>query len=180
MVPKTPSFDKEAADAVKYDGTPPLASARTTERVTFINVKNLWTKDSNGKIVNAFSTQQSGVVHVTAGQITSSGSMGSPRAKRHVGNGGLVVDLAGGSISPGLVSYGAPLGLGDIVMEPSTQDGRGYDWLLPASSILDGIEVKAMDGLVLGTRDELCVRRVQMDSSSIHRFVAIGSLIALG
>lgn len=33
------------------------------------------------------------------------------------------IDLAGGAILPGLVTYGAPMGITEIPSEPSTQDG---------------------------------------------------------
>ena len=39
-VPKTPNFDREAENAIKYDGLPPLAPEKTISgTVIFINVK---------------------------------------------------------------------------------------------------------------------------------------------
>jgi hypothetical protein len=38
-----------------------------------------------------------------------------------------VVDLQSGSLSPGLVSFGSPLGLQEIDVEPSTNDGTVLD-----------------------------------------------------
>jgi hypothetical protein len=69
-----------------------------------------------------------------------------------------MVDLEGGSISPGLVSCGAPLGLEEISFEPSTTDGLVPDSLLkPIPKILGGdfLLLHAADGLQFGTRNAL-------------------------
>lgn len=63
------------------------------------------------------------------------------------------------SLSPGLVSYGSPLGLEEIQGEQSTHDGVVLD---PLSSdipkLLAGNEVMlAVDGLQLAGRDTLLV-----------------------
>lgn len=62
-------------------------------------------------------------------------------------------------LSPGLVSYGSPLGLEEIQQEDSTHDGVVLD---PLSSIipklLEGHEVMlAVDGLQFTGRDTLLV-----------------------
>jgi hypothetical protein len=44
-----------------------------------------------------------------------------------------IVTLEGGTATPGLTSFGAPLGLLEIRLEPSTNDGRVHD-------LLDGVD----------------------------------------
>ena len=66
-----------------------------------------------------------------------------------------VVDLKGGSIMPGLTTFGAPVGVEEIQSERTTQDGRVYDPLSGSvPGILgDGAIVAAVDGLQFATRD---------------------------
>ena len=73
-----------------------------------------------------------------------------------------LVDLEGGSISPGLTTVGSPLGLGEIFSEASTQDGTPADSL---SSSIPGLAggsnalIRAVDGLSFSTRHALYVSR---------------------
>jgi hypothetical protein len=60
--------------------------------------------------------------------------------------------------SPGLVTYGSPLGLDNIEQEPSTNDGEILDPLtakVPAILGGDGSVIRAVDGLQYGGRDML-------------------------
>jgi hypothetical protein len=67
-----------------------------------------------------------------------------------------VVDLQGGALSPGLISFGAPLGLQEIDSEPSTSDGEVLDPLVESvSDLMKGSVVRAVDGLQFTTRDAL-------------------------
>lgn len=62
------------------------------------------------------------------------------------------------SKSPGLLSYGAPLGLEAIAQEPSTNDGNVFDplyQLVPGILGGDGSVIRAVDGLIYATRDAL-------------------------
>lgn len=71
-----------------------------------------------------------------------------------------VVDLEGGSISPGLVTYGSPLGLEEIESEASTNDGVVPDPLSQRVSPIIGGEgalIRAADGLQYGGRSALSV-----------------------
>jgi hypothetical protein len=70
-----------------------------------------------------------------------------------------IVDLEGGTIIPGLTSFGAPLGLVEIRLEPSTNDGRVYNPLdgdLPA--VLGETIMRAQDGLMFGGQNLLYVQ----------------------
>jgi len=74
--------------------------------------------------------------------------------------GEVVLELQGGSIRPGLTTYGFPLGLVEIRLEPSTNDGNVLDLLVGGnlSSILAKGErglVRAAGGLLFGRRNTL-------------------------
>jgi hypothetical protein len=74
------------------------------------------------------------------------------------------VDLDGGAISPGLVAYGAPLGLTEIEAEPSTNDGHApaeLPELLGGESAI----LSASDGLQFGGRDALFAYRSGVTSA---------------
>ncbi|KAG1727960.1 uncharacterized protein EDB91DRAFT_1315483 [Suillus paluster] len=67
-----------------------------------------------------------------------------------------IVDLEGSTITPGLTSFGAPLGLVEIRLEPSTNNGAVHNPLdgdLPA--ILGGKAVRAQDRLMFGGQNLL-------------------------
>lgn len=69
-----------------------------------------------------------------------------------------IINVEGGSISPGFVSYGSPLGLEEINQEASTNDGNIIDPLnTKVSNVIGGdyAIVRAADGLQFGTRDAL-------------------------
>jgi hypothetical protein len=71
------------------------------------------------------------------------------------------VDLHGGSLAPGLTSYGSPLGLVEIQLEPSTNDGVVLDPLVDGNlpSILGKdtaiVRASAVDGLQFNGRNTL-------------------------
>jgi hypothetical protein len=156
QTPPVPNFDKEAQEAVEHDGLPPLEPTTTTTRlVVFINVQSVFMSRASGVERLFLATDESalGTVVAEKGQVTCVGvcSMNIADAT--------VIDLEGGSISPGLVSFGSPLGLEHIQAEQSTVDGPVYD---PLSSngvpdILggDGAIIRAADGLLFQTRDAL-------------------------
>ncbi|KAG1739632.1 hypothetical protein EDD22DRAFT_959342 [Suillus occidentalis] len=71
-----------------------------------------------------------------------------------------IVDLEGGTIIPGLTSFVAPLGLVEIRLEPSTNDGRVHNPLdgdLPA--VLGKTIMRAQDGLMFGGQNLLLAYR---------------------
>lgn len=156
--PHVPDFSQEAKDAVEYEGLPPLVPAKAISgMVMFTNVSSVFMRSGGAGIEEAFSSQdQPGVVVVDRGQILCSGL--HALCLSDFDNVGTVVDLKGGSISPGLVSYGSPLGLQEIDQEPSTNDGKVFDPLIKAvPKILGGdtAVVRAVDGLQFATRDAL-------------------------
>ena len=66
------------------------------------------------------------------------------------------IDLKGGGISPGLISFGSPLGLEEIDGEVTTSDGYVYDPLIGNPPAITGGKqsiIRAADGLQFATRN---------------------------
>ncbi|KAJ6572062.1 carbohydrate esterase family 9 protein [Mycena capillaripes] len=161
-VPATPNFDKEIADAIKYEGLPPLEPEKAkSDVVVFRNVGSIYLKNPETRSINEVfsSARADGVVLVQNGRIVCSGTQTAcPGALSR--SDALHLDLKGGSISPGLVSYGSPLGLAHIISEASTHDGAVFDPLsMKVPEIIDGTAIKAVDGLLFATRDALLAYR---------------------
>jgi hypothetical protein len=158
--PKVPNFDKEAEEAVEYDGLPPLKIDMSQKNaILFTNLRSAFVRN-DGHVENAFDSQggKLGVALVQNGKMICLGLRKScdtlllPDADIHI------VDLKGGEISPGLVSFGSPLGLSSIEAEGSTNDGPVYDPLskrIPDILGSPNTIVKAVDGLEFETRDAL-------------------------
>jgi imidazolonepropionase-like amidohydrolase len=163
IVPKTPEFDQEAKDALKYEGLPPLAPRRSNfDLVIFTNVSSVFMKQDGG-IREAFTISEAGVsgnVVVEKGEIVCMGVASTCSITKDDSN-IHHVDLEGGSISPALISYGSALGLNHIDAEPSTNDGYVLDSLKsnPPDIIGKGNIIKAVDGLQFHTRDALLAYR---------------------
>ena len=159
-LPHVPNFDDEARKAVQYEGLPPLTPRQTPidSSTIFTNVASLYQRQ-NGSVREVLATKSSTghfSVHVRGGEVVCYGEH-RLCAKDYEGD-NTIIDLEGGSLSPGLVSYGSPLGLENIAEEPSTNDGPVFDPLRkPVPSVLGGDAsiIKAADGLDFGTRDAL-------------------------
>lgn len=154
-VPKTPDWDAERNRTLRWDGLPPLEGRQVDGTVMFTNVKNVWKRSEGGSVVKAFSSDSSpgeNTVVVSQGRVTCMGDCSS--ANDYATS----VDLAGGSIAPGLMTFGSPIGLEEIALEPSTADGATFDAFrgsLPAIMGDVGGVLRAMDALVFGTRNAL-------------------------
>lgn len=156
--PNTPNFIKEAKDAVKYDGLPPLAPERSLSgTVIFTNISYIAERSADGEhIVSIFESSGADIGHIVveSGVVVCAGTQDicssytiDPQIK--------VIDLKGGSASPGLISFGSALGLEEIHSEASTRDGDIYDpfeKLLPERLGGNSILVHASDGLQFATR----------------------------
>lgn len=165
--PKVPNFDKEAQDAIKYEGLPPLLTEknRLTGDVLFTNVKSVYTSDGSNishsqlfpGIVNGEEFPPS--ILVQGGRVTCMG--GCMQEAMSQAQNVTIIDLKGGAISPGLTSFGAPLGLEEIQAEKSTNDGTLVDPLAAVTPKLlndgEGGIVRAADGLSFMGRDTLYV-----------------------
>ncbi|KAJ7284617.1 carbohydrate esterase family 9 protein [Mycena rebaudengoi] len=179
--PVVPNFDKEAQEAVKYEGLPPLEPSKVTAiPVVFVNVRSVFTATSSGiqEVLSVADDKALGTVIVENGEITCSGICDTNSIV-----GANVVDLEGGSISPGLVSFGSPLGLENIAEEGSTNDGTIYDPLsstgVPEIVGGAGAIIRAADGLMFGTRDALLAYRAGV-TSAITSPTADGVISGLG
>jgi len=164
--PKVPNFDKEAEDAIKYEGLPPLLTEknRLTGDVLFKNIKNVYmpvrSKIDHSRLFSVvFGGEKAPPsVLVQKGRITCMGWCAQEEVMARTEN-VTIIDLEGGALSPGLVSFGAPLGMEEIQQEESTNDGTVIDPLTKETpNILDDGEggvVRAVDGLAFLGRDTL-------------------------
>ncbi|KAE9395829.1 carbohydrate esterase family 9 protein [Gymnopus androsaceus JB14] len=175
--PKIPNLDEEARKAVEYEGLPPLAVNASSDYVVFKNVKDVLVRSSSGVgVEKVFSAPQLdseqaedfefGVVVIRNGTPVCIGLYESCTSfisdSESDDSEPTIVDLKGGSISPALMHYGSPLGLQHISSEPSTTDGNVLDPLgsnhIP-SILGEGALVRAVDGLLYGSRDALLAYR---------------------
>ncbi|KAJ7454753.1 carbohydrate esterase family 9 protein [Mycena latifolia] len=165
--PPVPNFDKEAQEAVEYEGLPPLEPTTTTKRpVVFANVRSVFKPAASGveQLYSATDDSVLGTVVAENGRITCVGI-----CSRDVTD-ATVIDFQGGSISPGLVSFGSPLGLEHIAQEYSTVDGTIYDPLkdgVPEIIGGDGAIIRAADGLLFQTRDASLAYRSGVTSAIV-------------
>ncbi|KAF8805276.1 hypothetical protein BYT27DRAFT_7297664 [Phlegmacium glaucopus] len=169
-LPGRPNWDREAEEAVKWDGVPPLtedANSMAGKNVKIEGVKSAWQYATNGDIEALFDDGDDGgdgrVIFVRDGQIlcvdTGDGHCGEYESQEI----GRVVDLQGGSLAPGLTTYGSPLGLVEIRLESSTNDGLVHDPLVNGDmpSILGDHNtiIRAVDGLQFQGRNTLLAYR---------------------
>ncbi|KAI0635470.1 composite domain of metallo-dependent hydrolase [Trametes polyzona] len=164
-LPKTPNFDKETQDALKYEGLPPLSPKAVTHTVVFTNASSVFLRDSQSttglKQVASGSANTSDTLSIVAkrGKVVCMGTMASPCVRSALAAEQItLVDLDGGSLAPGLTTFGSPLGLEEIRSEPTTKDGTVLDLLtdrVPKVVGGEGAIIRAEDGLQFGTRDAL-------------------------
>ncbi|KAF4563368.1 hypothetical protein EYR40_006911 [Pleurotus pulmonarius] len=172
--PETPNFDKERADAIKYEGLPPLVPSKAkSDVVIFSNVSSLFVK-SSGTIKQVFVTSafgERGVVVVKGGKLICSGASSScQKSIQAFDQSSETIDVEGGSIAPGLLTFGSPLGLQEIAGEATTSDGVVGDPLgsgLPALVGGEGAVIRAADGLQFSTRDALIAYRAGVTSAVV-------------
>lgn len=162
-VPETPNFDAQAKAALKYDGLPPLEPEHAkSDFIVFRNVSSVYRRQG-GRVKEVFrasaaGADSEGVVVTSEGKVVCAGSLVECSSSLYDGAQPEIMNLEGGSVAPGLVTYGAPLGLEEITAERSTVDGYALDPLtdtLPAIAGGDGAINAAVDGLQFGTRDAL-------------------------
>ncbi|KIK32334.1 hypothetical protein CY34DRAFT_101749, partial [Suillus luteus UH-Slu-Lm8-n1] len=151
--PRTPNFDSEKVASVAHEGIPPL-EPRSVRGALFVNVSGLYMRGEGSSGVMRVS-EQAGSVGVEDGRVVCVGQC-SNFAEGAVD----IIDLEGGTITPGLTSFGAPLGFVEIRLEPSTNDGRVHNPLdgdLP--TVLGDTIMRAQDGLMFGGRNLLLAYR---------------------
>jgi hypothetical protein len=135
------------------------------KNVVFVNVHSVWSRVDDGVgIEQTFcassfdksSHNEPTAVVVEDGNLKCTGTTVTCDVKNLVGY--ETIDLEGGSLAPGMTSFGAPLGLGEIDGEASTKDGRVFDPLggtVPSIVGGDNSVIRAADGLQFATRDAL-------------------------
>ena len=129
-------------------------------------MKSMWMKDVHGHVYALFdedeteqemrgSEKKEMVLHVDGSiVICAEGDTVGPCG----GEMEEIVDLEGGSIAPGLMTFGSQLGLIEILMEQSTNDGIVIDPLTDkVPSVVGGDEavIRAVDGLQFEGRNTL-------------------------
>ena len=155
---------------MEYEGLPPL-EPKSRRHVVFTGVKSMYTKEAvrgadgteEYTIMERFDEEDPlmyNSVFVRDGSIECiQPGMGCLHMGQQYTADVEVVDLAGGSLAPGITTFGGPgLGLREINMEASTGDGVVFDALRNGvPSIVGGNEaiIKAKDGLMFGTRSAL-------------------------
>jgi len=167
---KTPDFESEANETLKHEGLPPLAPQHviSDEDIIFTNVSYVYTRVPDGiEPISFTSDDGAGIVVVRNGRIICTGA--SFICNVHAPQEDVtVLDLQGGSISPGLVSVGTNLGLQHIGMESSTTDGVVYDVFskkIPSITGGDNSVIQAVDGLQFQSRDALLAYRAGVTSA---------------
>ncbi|KAJ6469480.1 hypothetical protein C8R45DRAFT_1218581 [Mycena sanguinolenta] len=156
--PVTPNFEKEIARAIEYAGLPSLEpETAKSDVVVFTNVSSIFLKNPTTRRVDEVLTSSGqDLVVVERGRIVCCGTQATCQTampRLHA----LHFDLEGGSIFPGLVSFGSSLGLTHIFHEASTSDGPVFDAL--NIQVPDSTLIKAADGLIFATRDALLAYR---------------------
>lgn len=184
--PKTPDFENEAKAAVEYEGLPLLRPTESTPRtVLFTNLTSVWIRKGNrvhsvfGDLTSATDRAERGVVGVNAGNIVCVTAKDCKQFESLVDR---IVDLEGGAIQPGLVTYGSDLGLQEIALEKSTVDGPVFDPLTHTIPKILGEEtvIRAADGLQYQTRNSLWVHLQKPSSVISLDHLRAGWLTGLG
>lgn len=178
--PPTPNFDREARETVEYDGLPPLRGRHrfvNGEIIKLVNVSIVWITDDANNDSPLFDESVPGASHdvflqngeviciTKTDPLCDSGGDLSTQAVHEI-------DLQGGALLPGLVTFGAPLGLEEIAQEPSTNDGSVPDALtgsVPAIAGGTDAVIRAVDGLAFNGRNLLYVLSSSLLSPVTHR-----------
>ncbi|KIO30758.1 hypothetical protein M407DRAFT_20283 [Tulasnella calospora MUT 4182] len=171
--PKTPGWDKEAREAVKYRGLPPLKGNKA-EEVILYNVKSAWERQPSGRFIEVQAepqvsktgrVQYDSIMHFADGQLICSSFRPDllclqqgrlPDVPR--------IDLEGGTVGPGLTSFGGYLGVVEIDQEPSTNDGYSYGPFDKEFAVVADLS-RAVDGLSFDGRDMLLAYRAGVTNS---------------
>lgn len=162
-LPSVPKWDEEIENALKYQGLQPLAipnDKRKKDTVVFVNVNEVMVKDTTTGAIQATFFSRSlnpGTVVVEGGKVICTGDCSSVLENSEVTEEN-VIDLAGGSITPGLTTYGGSLGTVEIQGEATTNDGAIGDLAQgKRPEFLEDVIVQAVDGLLFGGRNTLFV-----------------------
>lgn len=182
--PHVPNFDKEARDAVLFEGLPPFTSSviggNDEEKLVLLKgIKSVYLRkkmksyfgesDAIG-VEEAFNAQKhaedaTGIVLIKNGVIICIGSQEQDSCSQHIKINSLIttIEMHNGTITPSLTSFGSQLGLGEMGMVRETRDGVVFDIFDEFESESLGrkiggmMVIKAADGLMFESRDALYV-----------------------
>ncbi|KAG8977393.1 hypothetical protein FRC05_001791 [Tulasnella sp. 425] len=170
--PKTPNWDKEAKEAVKYRGLPPL-KGDNAEEVILYNIKSAWERQSSGRFVEVQAEPQvtkdnrtwyDSIMHFAEGELVCSSFRPDLLCLQDRLPDVPKIDLEGGSVGPGLTSFGGYLGVVEIDQEPSTNDGYSYGPFDKEFEVVADLS-RAVDGLSFEGRDMLLAYRAGVTTS---------------
>ncbi|KAJ7607296.1 hypothetical protein DFH06DRAFT_1380161 [Mycena polygramma] len=156
-VPRTPRWEEEIAQTIRYEGLPPLEGRTESGRVLFVNVSRVWSRNGAG-MGKGTHEEAPGACLSRAEPCAVLTQLSTP----------CVVDLKGGELAPGLTTFGSDLGLSEIMLESSTTDGRVFDPLTGGvPRILGDTVVRAADGLQFGGRNTLYAYRAGVTTAVV-------------
>ncbi|KAG8906655.1 hypothetical protein FRC01_007930, partial [Tulasnella sp. 417] len=170
--PRNPDWDKEAREVVKYRGLPHLKGNKVDEVILY-NVKSAWERQPSGRFIEVQAqaqpsmngrVQYDGIMHFADGNLVCSSfrpdllchGNSLPDIPR--------IDLEGGTVGPGLTSFGGYLGVVEIDQEPSTNDGDSYGPFDNEFAVVADLS-RAVDGLSFEGRDMLLAYRAGVTTS---------------
>ncbi|KAF7301819.1 Carbohydrate esterase family 9 protein [Mycena indigotica] len=159
--PDVPDWQKERSRAIEWEGLPPLANLNKARRVIFDDVR---TVHHNGFIhtsdVGFHVVAVDGRIDCIGNAITCSFDASSDQH----------VNLDGGVIVPGMMTFGSTLGTEEIHNELSTGAGLSLDALsenVPEILKDPGAMVYAVDSLMFGTRNALSAYRSGITTGTV-------------
>jgi imidazolonepropionase-like amidohydrolase len=135
--------------ALETRGDPPLRSHKTAKNVAFTGVSATYLRSDNGikEVMLSGSDLQQKRVIIIDGRIDCVGDCPVDTA-----NDFDIIDLKGGAITAGLLTYGSYLGLMEIQQERSTTDGKIPDVFGESNAFLSTIVSKGADGALFDQR----------------------------
>ncbi|KAG5635819.1 hypothetical protein H0H81_010006 [Sphagnurus paluster] len=173
--PVTPDWSLETQRTLEFEGLPPLRGAKMQwgqrppgktggkSGVKFVGLKSAWMADEYGHIHAMFDEESTSGEHaalVLDGTVVFCSKQNRDFCDNHEVQ--QIIDLKGGSLAPGLTTFGSPIGLVEIKLEPSTTDGPVFDPLtgtVPAIVGGDAAVIRAVDGLQFEGRNALLAYR---------------------
>jgi len=172
-LPQVPNWDKEKNETVEWEGLPPLKGWKNGGSVRLIGVKSVvglqnprFGSEDHDDEITELSFDEGRTILVQNGKITCVENIRGECSRSTVvtpdeDEQETLIDLQGGSVALGLTTYGSPLGLVEIRLEPSTNDGEILDPLVDGNlpALLAGGKesgvVRAVDGLMFEGRNTL-------------------------
>ncbi|KAJ6522178.1 hypothetical protein DFH09DRAFT_1191798 [Mycena vulgaris] len=141
-VPRTPSWEREVQDTIKYEGLPPLAGTPVKGTVAFVGVRGVWVRRGDGvQPLDGAGEMESNMTIACAGAYAA----------------GACAAFLDGEVE-----------VAEIILEASTTDGPVFDPLtMVVPSILGDSVVRAVDGLQFGGRNTLYAYRAGVTTAVV-------------